>query len=33
LGLGLERIVMKLIDEKNIRATTMFPRDTLRLEP
>ena len=33
LGLGLERFVMKLLDEKNIRATSMFPRDTLRLNP
>lgn len=33
LGMGLERFVMKLIDEKNIRATSMFPRDTLRLNP
>ncbi len=33
LGMGLERLVMKLIDEKNIRATSMFPRDTTRLNP
>jgi nondiscriminating aspartyl-tRNA synthetase len=33
LGLGLERFVMKLLDEKNIRITSMFPRDTLRLNP
>ncbi|MDF2686163.1 MAG: aspartyl-tRNA synthetase, partial [Clostridia bacterium] len=33
LGLGLERFVMKLLDEKNIRTTSMFPRDTLRLNP
>lgn len=33
LGMGLERFLMKLIDEKNIRATSMFPRDTLRLVP
>ena len=33
LGMGLERFVMKLIDEKNIRATSMFPRDTTRLNP
>lgn len=33
LGMGLERFLMKLIDEKNIRATSMFPRDTVRLVP
>ena len=33
LGMGLERFVMKLIDEKNIGATSMFPRDTTRLNP
>lgn len=33
LGMGLERFVMKLLDEKNIRATSMFPRDTTRLNP
>lgn len=33
LGMGLERFLMKLIDEKNIRATSMFPRDTVRLIP
>lgn len=33
LGMGLERFLMKLIDEKNIRATSMFPRDTSRLVP
>lgn len=33
LGMGLERLLLKLIDEKNIRSTSMFPRDTLRLEP
>lgn len=33
LGMGLERFVMRLIDEKNIRATSMFPRDTSRLNP
>lgn len=33
LGMGLERLVMKLLDEKNIRATSMFPRDTTRLNP
>lgn len=33
LGMGLERFLMKLIDEKNIRATSMFPRDISRLNP
>ena len=33
LGMGLERFLMKLLDEKNIRATSMFPRDTTRLQP
>lgn len=33
LGMGLERLVMKLLDEKNIRSTSMFPRDTTRLNP
>lgn len=33
LGMGLERFLMKLIDERNIRAASMFPRDTLRLVP
>jgi signal transduction histidine kinase len=33
LGLGLERLTMKLLDEQNVRETTMFPRDVSRLEP
>lgn len=33
LGLGLERLTMKLIDEQNVRETTLFPRDLSRLEP
>lgn len=33
LGMGLERFLMKLIDEKNIRAASMFPRDITRLNP
>lgn len=33
LGLGLERLTMKLIGEHNVRSACMFPRDTLRLEP
>ncbi|MDD5934771.1 MAG: aspartate--tRNA(Asn) ligase [Clostridiales bacterium] len=33
LGIGLERLTMKLLDENNVRETTMFPRDVSRLEP
>lgn len=33
LGMGLERFLMKIADEKNIRATSMFPRDVNRLNP
>ncbi len=33
LGIGLERLTMRLLDEANIRETTLFPRDVTRLEP
>ncbi len=33
LGIGLERLTMKLVGEDNIRETTLFPRDMSRLEP
>jgi len=33
LGIGIERFLMKLIGENNIRSASMFPRDTLRLNP
>lgn len=33
LGIGLERITMKLLGEDNVRETTLFPRDLNRLEP
>ena len=33
LGIGLERLTMKLIGEDNVRETTLFPRDLTRLEP
>lgn len=33
LGIGMERLTMKLIGESNVRETTMFPRDLSRLEP
>lgn len=33
LGIGLERLVMKLLNLSNIRQTSMFPRDINRLTP
>jgi nondiscriminating aspartyl-tRNA synthetase len=33
LGIGLERLTMKLLDEVNVRETSLFPRDLSRLEP
>lgn len=33
LGIGLERLTMKLASEENVRETTLFPRDLSRLEP
>ncbi|MCD7777101.1 MAG: aspartate--tRNA(Asn) ligase, partial [Clostridiales bacterium] len=33
LGMGLERFTMQLLGFTNIRQTSMFPRDTLRLVP
>lgn len=33
LGIGLERLTMKLVGEDNVRETTLFPRDMNRLEP
>ena len=33
LGIGLERLTLKLIGEENVRETTLFPRDLSRLEP
>lgn len=33
LGLGLERLTMQLLGEKNVREATLFPRDLKRLEP
>ncbi len=33
LGIGLERLTMKLVGEDNVRSTTLFPRDMGRLEP
>ena len=33
LGIGLERLTMKLTEDDNVRETTLFPRDMSRLEP
>lgn len=33
LGIGMERLTMKIIGEDNVRETTLFPRDLSRLEP
>lgn len=33
LGIGLERLTMQLLGQKNIREASMFPRDMTRLEP
>lgn len=33
LGIGLERLTMKLLGEENVRETALFPRDLSRLEP
>ncbi len=33
LGIGLERLTMRLLDEQNVRETTLFPRDVTRLTP
>ena len=33
LGLGLERLLMMLIGETNVRNTVLFPRDLSRLDP
>lgn len=33
LGIGLERLTMRLLDETNVRETSLFPRDVSRLEP
>lgn len=33
IGIGLERFTMKLLDDDDVRETTLFPRDLSRLEP
>jgi nondiscriminating aspartyl-tRNA synthetase len=32
-AIGLERLLMQLIGESNLRLTTLFPRDMGRLSP
>ena len=33
LGIGLERLTMRLIGEANVREAALFPRDVTRLTP
>ncbi len=33
LGIGLERLTMRLLDEQYVRETSLFPRDVTRLNP
>ena len=33
LGIGLERLLMKLLDLQNVREASLFPRDMTRLRP
>jgi nondiscriminating aspartyl-tRNA synthetase len=33
LGLGLERFTSKLLNQNNVRLSTLFPRDINRLTP
>jgi nondiscriminating aspartyl-tRNA synthetase len=33
LGVGLERLMLQITGEQNVRAVSMFPRDTTRLTP
>lgn len=33
LGIGLERLTMRLLDEQNVREASLFQRDVTRLEP
>lgn len=33
LGIGLERLTMKIVGEENVREAALFPRDLSRLEP
>ena len=33
LGIGLERLTMRLLDEQKVRETALFTRDVTRLEP
>ena len=33
LGIGLERLTMKMLNLNNVREASLFPRDMSRLEP
>ncbi len=33
LGIGLERLTMRLLDKQNVREASLFPRDVTRLDP
>jgi len=33
LGLGLERLTSKLLNQENVRMSTLFPRDINRVTP
>jgi nondiscriminating aspartyl-tRNA synthetase len=33
LGIGLERLLMRLLNQQNVREASLFPRDMTRLEP
>lgn len=33
LGIGLERLLMRLLNQQNVREASLFPRDMSRLEP
>jgi len=32
-GIGLERLIMLFLDLQNVRQTSLFPRDHIRLRP
>ncbi|MHB8063468.1 MAG: amino acid--tRNA ligase-related protein, partial [Ruminiclostridium sp.] len=33
LGIGLERLLMRLLGQQNVREASLFPRDMTRLDP
>jgi len=33
LGIGLERLLMRLLNQQNVREASLFPRDMTRLDP